>query len=92
MNSPCGDAQTTDANGLGDVTASVMHGDAVRLLALMPDQSVHAIVTDPPYAVHKDGSMLGQVSTNYHRSETPLPWLRRQRPQRLQLLVPHLAR
>lgn len=47
-----------------------MLGDAVAVLQQLPDASIHAVVTDPPYAVDAGGAMLGPISAGYHLSET----------------------
>lgn len=52
-----------------DKRATLYHGDALEILAGLPDASVDAIVTDPPYGLGFMGkswdrpSMLGQMAT-----------------------------
>jgi site-specific DNA-methyltransferase (adenine-specific) len=38
----------------------VFHGDSRELLAAMPDESVDAVVTDPPYALVSIGQRYGR--------------------------------
>lgn len=45
-----------DQNNWDDVpTTKIMHGDCMQLLKSLPSNSVHAIVTDPPYGMSPDG-------------------------------------
>ena len=37
--------------------AKVLHGDCMELLRSLPDNSIDAIVTDPPYGMSGDGIM-----------------------------------
>ena len=59
----------------------VTHGDALIALRAIPDRSVHAVVTDPPYAISRveagddpevlmRSAMLGMQSQNWHESAT----------------------
>lgn len=48
----------------------IWHGDAIDVLRLLDDESVHNVVTDPPYGISflesewdRPGAMLGQIST-----------------------------
>lgn len=42
-----------------DHPVTLLHGDVVDALALVPDDSVHAVVTDPPYALSMGGGTEG---------------------------------
>ena len=45
-----------DQNNWDDMpTTKIMHGDCMQLLKSLPSNSVHAIVTDPPYGMSPDG-------------------------------------
>ena len=48
----------------------ILHGDCVEQMRLLPEASVHAVVTDPPYGINfmgkawdAPGGMLGQMAT-----------------------------
>lgn len=69
------------ATAFDDGRLKVTHGDALIALRAMPDESVHAVVTDPPYAINRaeagadpeqlmQSAMLGMQSQNWHESAT----------------------
>ena len=50
----------------------ILHGDCVEEMRQLPEASVHAVVTDPPYGINfmgkawdAPGGMLGQMATGY---------------------------
>ena len=48
-----------------DHACTIYHGDAVSLLAAMPEETAHCVITDPPYGTKKnlrDGWMAGEFS------------------------------
>lgn len=64
-----------------DENLRLIHGDALVALHQIPDASIHAVVTDPPYAIDKGqagatgkelmrSAMLGMQSQNWHESAT----------------------
>lgn len=64
-----------------DERLRLIHGDALAALRQIPDASIHAVVTDPPYAIEKGevdvtdeelmrSSMLGMQSQNWHDKAT----------------------
>ena len=55
---------------LNPTKTDIVIGDALAHLRTMAPRTVDSIVTDPPYGIATDGSMLGQVSANYHRTAT----------------------
>lgn len=52
-----------------DDYVTLYHGDSREVLAL-EDIQADVLITDPPYAVKKNGEMLGFVSPNWHKKET----------------------
>lgn len=42
-----------------DQPVTLLHGDVVDALEMLPDQSVHAVITDPPYALAMGGGTEG---------------------------------
>jgi site-specific DNA-methyltransferase (adenine-specific) len=57
-----------------DDRATVYHGDCLEVLAELPDASVDAVVTDPPYGLgfmgkewDGPGGMLGQMATGHEK-------------------------
>lgn len=64
-----------------DERLRLIHGDALTALHQIPDDSIHAVVTDPPYAIDKGeadasdeelmgSAMLGMQSQNWNESAT----------------------
>lgn len=53
-----------------DDLVTLYHGDCREGMAQISTGAVDALVTDPPYAVGKDGNMLGFVSPNWHEKAT----------------------
>lgn len=54
-----------------DAAATVYHGDCFDLLPLLPDSSVQAVVTDPPYGLGfmgKDWDRIGSAQQGRHSS------------------------
>ena len=39
-----------------DAGATLFHGDCIEVMRELPDESVHAVVTDPPYGIRFMGS------------------------------------
>lgn len=54
---------TRVGNGM---TVKLLHGDCREFLPIPAD----VCITDPPYAVDKNGEMLGQIAANYHDKGT----------------------
>lgn len=55
-----------------DEHVTLYHGDCIDVLASLPDTSVDAVVTDPPYGINFMGKdwdrpMLGQISTGHEQ-------------------------
>lgn len=52
------------------MNAQVIHGDCLEVLRTLPDNSVHAIVTDPPYGLGKEPDALAMLqdwlTTGHH--------------------------
>lgn len=42
---------------MDEITTEIRHGDCREVMAEMEPESVHAIVTDPPYALGDSGFM-----------------------------------
>lgn len=43
------------------MTVQIIHGDCRQVLATMPDESVHCVVTSPPYFGLRDYNVVGQI-------------------------------
>ena len=71
----------TSTTAWHDERVTVSHGDALTALRAIPDRAVHAVVTDPPYAINRaeagadpetlmQAAMLGMQSANWHEKAT----------------------
>src|ERR1700722_11724050 len=76
-----------------DATVTVYHGDCLDILPKLPDCSVQAVVTDPPYGLH----FMGQAWDRIHGNERALDgasgaifgaWCERWARECLRLLTP----
>ena len=82
MTTPSHDpSPTSSVTVWDDERLRLIHGDALTALRQIPDASIHAVVTDPPYAIDKGkadasdeelmrSAMLGMQSQNWHESAT----------------------
>lgn len=63
-------SKTTGVTLSTSPTSNIVIGDSLSHLSTMATSTFDSVVTDPPYGIARDGSMLGQVAPNYSSKGT----------------------
>lgn len=64
------DVQDSPAD-LSDIASKIILGDSVEVIKTIPDESFHAVITDPPFGINFDARSEGQIGslTSYKDDE-----------------------